>query len=121
MDSNKEILVKVETLKNILVGRATGSYSDNTNDEYVELRRELGADGAVLLHFRRRGRRSKEEAPARDRLARNGYGNAGRVCAPRLYQDQTYIYRARTVEPQGSTRRCCAFQEQVLFGLEDAR
>ena len=49
MNSNEELLIKVETLKNILVARATGEQNDN--GEYESLRKELVIDYRIKDKF----------------------------------------------------------------------
>ena len=54
MDSAQETLIKVETLKNILVSRARGETLANAPNEYKELRRELVTNQQIrdsLPHF----------------------------------------------------------------------
>ena len=53
MHSMRETLVEVETLKNILVGRAVGQMSPGAPDEYIELRRELVTDPQLQNHLPR--------------------------------------------------------------------
>lgn len=47
MATTSETLIKVETLKNILVNRATGKLNENADEDYVKLRRDLVSDPQV--------------------------------------------------------------------------
>jgi hypothetical protein len=51
MSANKEMLIKVETLKNILVGRATGQEGYEDSNDYIELRRELVQNAQICSHL----------------------------------------------------------------------
>lgn len=50
MNTKRDLLIKVETLKNILVARATGQTS-NTTPDYVELRNELIQNPEIRDHL----------------------------------------------------------------------